>query len=192
VQRAASDNQQLVVAGTLPDIPIDPLPQSDLRIPGNTRDTIGDFQPDKAHPDQQLQTERSALEAAARRNIHNPAAMKEFQRDMEFLESRARTQNLSSEEVSNTYHQINRLFSASGTEPLSSSQRSQLAQDAMRQSAHPEKFPHMSESDIRDFVQKHIAAGVELLPEVKKRLRLSVQPEDQKTFQRYLHEQTGS
>jgi len=69
--------------------------------------------------------------------ISNPTEHQQFKQDVQDFEKRAAKAGLSPTEITGTYEQINRLFSGTGKDPLTTGQRTQLAEQIMHFAAKP-------------------------------------------------------
>ncbi|MBX9685399.1 MAG: hypothetical protein K2X27_01780 [Candidatus Obscuribacterales bacterium] len=95
----------------------------------------------KIKDDPDTKAQREKLEKLAEEKIKDPAELKKFKEDMEALEKRASEQKppLKPEDIKGTYREIAKLMdTADGPDvPIKSNDRVKLAEQVMRQAAHP-------------------------------------------------------
>ncbi len=96
---------------------------------------------DKYKKDPDTKEQREKLEKLAEKNIKDPAELKKFKEDMDAFEKRGSEMNppLKPEDIKGTYREISKLMEKpDGADvPIKLNDRVKLAEQVMRQSAHP-------------------------------------------------------
>jgi LysM repeat protein len=121
-----------------PDVP-PPAPDKPVGPGGDKpidpKDKPADGKPD---PHKFDSPEKQQLVKDAEEKYKNqPDKLAEFKGNMKALEDRAGKDHLSPQEVAKTYGQIDRLMEAKGNQPTTPEQRQHLAEQVMKQAAHP-------------------------------------------------------
>lgn len=88
----------------------------------------------KDHSD--LGLERTRLDDKAKEKL-TPAEYESFKENMKKFEDRAAKDGVKPEEVAKTFHEVNRIFSAEGNNPLSPQERNKAAREVMENAADP-------------------------------------------------------
>lgn len=143
-------------------------PDQKIIIPGEVPEEVEPPKEEPKPPEEEKESDEKAklLKEAKESFGDEPGKLKEFNKDVEAFENRAKTEGLPKEEVDNTFKEVRRLLEAEGDTPLNEAQREKLGRQIIDQAAHPTTIDqgkyntcNMNTVEVRTYTRKPASAA---------------------------------